>query len=132
MAALVTAQANTLIGAILAQNSAEASTSINTRLTTTSPSGTSAGTELTGGSGYTTGGTTTSWNSASSGSTTNSTSLSWTNSSGSTWSIVGIELWDNAGTPLRWMFGLWTGEPISIANGNTFAVASGAITVSLS
>jgi hypothetical protein len=132
MAAIVTAQANTLIGAILAQNSAEASTSINTRLTTTAPTASAAGTELTGGSGYTTGGTTTSWNAASGGSTTNTTVLTWTNGSGSTWSIVGIELWDNAGTPLRWMFGEWTGEPVSIAIGNTFQVAAGAITVQLS
>jgi hypothetical protein len=131
MAAVVVAQANTVLAAMLAQGSAAATTGISTRLTTTAPTGTAAGTELTGGSGYTTGGTTTTWNAPSGGSTTNITVLTWTNSSGGSWSIVGIELWDQAGTPLRWLYGTWTGQPISIANGNTFQVAAGAITVQL-
>lgn len=132
IAAIVQAQADTLLAAILAQTTTGATTGIKTRLTTSAPSATAAGTELTGGSGYTTGGTVTTWNAPSTGSTTNITVLTWTNSSGSSWSIVGLELWDEAGTPLRWMFGTWTGEPIVIANGNTFQVAAGAITASLS
>jgi hypothetical protein len=120
MAAVVTAQANKLIDTILVTAAPTLSvTGISTRLTTTSPTASSAGTELTGGSGYTTGGTTT------------ITVLTWTNASGGSWSIVGIELWDQAGTPIRWLFGLWTGQPVSIANGNTFQVAAGAVTVSL-
>lgn len=131
MAAIVQAQANLIINATLAGTAAGATSSIKVRLTTSAPSATAAGTELSGGSGYTTGGTTTAWTSASSGSASNTTALTWTNSSGSTWSIVGLELWDTAGTPVRWWFGSWTGQPISIANGNTFAVAAGAITITL-
>lgn len=69
---------------------------------------------------------------ASAEATSNSTTLSWTNGSGSSWTINGIELWDRAGTPLRWMFGTWTGAPITVANGNTFQVAAGGIAVSIS
>src|ERR1700753_2883195 len=77
------------------------------RLTTTAPTATSAGTELTG-TGYTAGGTATVFASASSGSATGPTSgsgaISWTNGSGSSWSIVGLEIWDQAGTPIRWWY----------------------------
>lgn len=131
MAALVQAQANSIINATLAGTAVGATTSIKTRFTTSAPTATAAGTELSGGTGYTTGGTVTAWTSASAGAASNTTALTNTNASGGTWSIVGLELWDTAGTPLRWWFGTWTGQPISIANGNTFAVAASAITITL-
>ena len=57
----------------------------------------------------------------------NTTVLTWTNTSGG-WTISGIELWDQAGTPNRWMWGTWIGAPISVASGNSFQVpASGLI-----
>lgn len=133
MAAIVQAQANSILNATLAgggTSTVGATTGIKCRLTTTAPTNTTAGTELTG-TGYTAGGQAVTFGTASSGSITNTTTLSWTNSSGSSWSIVGLELWDLAGTPLRWWFGTWTGQPISVANGNTFAVAASAITITL-
>jgi hypothetical protein len=130
MAAIVQAQANLILNATVAGTAAQATSGVKVRLGTTAPTSTAAMTELSG-TGYTAGGTACSFNAAASGSMTNSTALSWTNSSGSTWSIVGGELWDEAGTPLRWWFWNWTGEPVSIANGNTFSVAAGGITITL-
>jgi len=100
------------------------------RLGTNTPTATSAMTELGGGTGYTTGGASISWNTVSAAATSNSGSVSWTNS-GSTWTLVGLEIWDTAGTPLRHLFGLWTGQPISVSTGNTFQVAPAGITVGL-
>jgi hypothetical protein len=101
------------------------------RLTTTAPTNATAGTELTG-TGYTTGGSTIVFNSAASLSATGPTStISWTNGSGGTWSIVGLEIWDSAGTALRWHFGNWTGQPISVPNGAIFQITAAQITKSL-
>ena len=130
MGAIVTAQCNSILNATLAGTAAGASTSIKMRLGTTIGTGSSAMSELSG-TGYTAGGTVTAWNSASSGSATNSGTPSWTNG-GSTWSIEGIELWETGGSVLRWWYGSWTGQPISIVNGNTFAVAAAAVSVALS
>lgn len=132
MTALTTAAAARLIQASLGVASLTAfSGSANLRLTTTAPTASTAGTELTG-SGYTAGGKTLSFNSTSSNSTTGPTvSLSWTNSSGSTWSIVGAEIWDSAGTPFRWWYTNWNGQPVSVANGNTFTVSVSALTVTI-
>lgn len=132
MTALVTTQAAALLKASLGVATLTAfSGSAKIRLTTNAPSAATAGTELSG-SGYTAGGTAVSFNTTSTNSTTGPTStISWTNSSGSTWSIVGIEIWDSAGTPVRWWYGTWNGQPISVANGNTFSVASGAVTVQI-
>jgi hypothetical protein len=87
-------------------------------------------TQLTG-TGYTAGGQACTFGTPSSASISNTSTLSWTNGSGSSWSIEGIEPWDTAGTPKRHGFGSWTGQPITVANGNTFAVAAAAITASL-
>lgn len=100
------------------------------RLGTNAPTATADMTELSG-SGYTTGGTAMTFNSASGAATSNSSSASWTNGSGSAWSIVGLEIWDTQGTPTRHLYGTWTGQPVSIANGNTFQVADAGIQISL-
>jgi len=132
MAAIVVVAANKLLDASLGTTALTAfSGAAKLRLTTTAPTNSAAGTELTG-TGYTTGGSTVAFSAASSGSTSNSGALSWTNGSGGTWSIVGLEIWDSAGTPLRWWFGNFTGQPISVANGNIFQIAAGALTVALS
>ena len=107
-----------------------AATTVSTRLGTSAPTATGNMTQLTG-TGYTAGGTVTTFNAASAGVTSNSSTASWTNGSGSTWSIVGIEIWGNEGTPLRHLWGTWTGQPISIANTNSFAFAASAIQASL-
>ena len=136
MAAIVQAQANKILDLTLGTSAPTMfTTPAKVRLTTTAPTATAAGTELTG-TGYTTGGTSLSGNTftaAASGATTGpgTSALTWTNSSGGTWSIVGVEIWDSAGTPLRWWYGSFTGQPISVANGNIFQISVGAISVSL-
>ena len=104
------------------------------RLMTTQGSNTSNGTELSGTLGYTTGGSslgTTFCAAPSSGSMTNSNSVSW-NATG-TWSTVtSIEIWDTAGTPLRWLQGALTSSITGVVNGDTVQFAAASITVNAS
>lgn len=100
------------------------------KLTSTASTGAASGTEITG-SGYTAGGTAFSTQSTSSSAGSNvtmpaTTAISWTNGSGGAWSIVSLEITDAA--PIRVWYGNWNGQPISVANGNTFQVAANAIT----
>jgi transposase len=106
-----------------------APTTVKTRLGTNAPTATSNMTELSG-TGYTAGGTVMTWNTASAAATSNSSTATWTNGSGSGWSIVGLEIWDTVG-PNRHLWGTWTGQPISIANTNSFQIAAAGIAVSL-
>ena len=132
MAAIDQTQGNRVLNAILTQTTGvNSTTGIKCRLGTNTPTASVAMTELTG-TGYTAGGTVMTFSSASGLASSNTSTASWTNGSGSPWSIVGIELWDQAGSPLRWLFGTWTGQPISIANGNSFAVSTGGVAVSIS
>jgi len=135
MGALDQNAAVALLKAILTQTSVASTTGINVRYGSTTPSGSANMTELPNGGGYNTGGSncsfTTPVTSGGGGTSSNSTVLSATNSSASPWSIVGLELWDRAGTPVRWMYGTWTGSPVAIAVGNTFQVAAGAIVASM-
>lgn len=108
-------------------------TAMKVRLNSTASTGAAAGTEITG-SGYVAGGTAVSVAStaSSAGSAVTlpkTTPLSWTNASGGAWSIVSMDLTSSAGT--RAWFGNFTGQPISVANGNTFQIAADAVTVSL-
>lgn len=105
------------------------------RLNSTASSASAAGTELASGGGYTTGGQAVPAASAAStgGSAVTlpaSSALSWTNSSGGAWSIVSFDLTDNSGG--RAWFGNFNGQPISVANGNTFQIAVGGISIGLS
>jgi len=129
---LVQAQANKVLDTVLGTAAPTLFTgAAKIRLTTTAPTATTAGTELTG-TGYTPGGSTIVFNSASGGSATGPTStISWTNNSGGSWSIVGLEIWDSAGTPLRWHYGNWTGQPLSVPNGAIFQISTAQITKSL-
>jgi hypothetical protein len=107
-----------------------AATTVKTLLGTSAPTATANMTELSG-TGYTTGGTVMTFNAASAAATANASTATWTNGSGGTWSIVGLEIWGNEGTPLRHLFGTWTGQPISVANTNAFAVAAAGLAISL-
>lgn len=131
MACIDTTDCNNIINAQLRNTAYTTVTATKIRLGTTTPTGGSNMTELTG-TGYTTGGSTITWNAPSSGSTSNSGSVSWTNGSGGPWSIVGLEIWDTAGSPLRHLYGTWTGQPIAVANGNTFSVAAAGVTYAVS
>ena len=136
MSALNLTQANAILNATLAvggTNTVGATTSMKLRLTSTAPTGSSSGTELSA-TGYTAGGTACAFASASAGATAGPTgsAISWTNSGGSSWTgIVGLTLWDTAGTPVWWYYGTWSGQPIVIAAGNSFQVAVSACSVSL-
>jgi hypothetical protein len=114
--------------------SAVGGTAMKVRLNSTASTASAAGTEIASGGGYTTGGTavpaaSTASSAGSAVTLPASSALSWTNSSGGAWSIVSMDLTSSAGT--RTWFGNFNGQPISVANGNTFQIAVGAVTVSL-
>lgn len=116
-------------GTFTALNAAAMKVRLNSAASTAS----AAGTELTG-TGYTAGGTAvpaqSTASSAGSAVTLPATSaLSWVNGSGGTWSIVSMDLTSGAG--VRAWFGNFTGQPISVANGNTFQIAVAGVSVSL-
>lgn len=110
-----------------------AGSAMKVRLNSTSSSASAAGTQLTG-TGYTAGGTavpaaSTASSSGSAVTLPASSALSWTNGSGGAWSIVSFDLTDNSGT--RAWFGDFNGQPVSVANGNTFQIAVGGISIGL-
>ena len=85
----------------------------------------SAGTEVTGG-GYAR--QTLSVGAAVSGATSNSADLVWTNMPACT--VVGVEIWDSAGTPVR----LWYGSLSvnrTVSAGDDFKLVAGALTLSI-
>jgi hypothetical protein len=122
--------ANAVLDAVLQTTSYPSVTSAMIRLGSNIGTATVVMTQISG-TGYTPGGSAITFNAASGQTASNSGALSWTNTSGSSWTIEGLEIWDTAGTPLRHLFGSWTGQPITVTTGNTFAVASGAVAVSL-
>ena len=123
-------QAGAILNAVLRQSSTASTTGVKLRLGTSAPTATATMTELSS-TGYTTGGTVMTFNAASAAATSNSSTASWTNGSGGNWSLVGLEIWDQAGTPIRWLFGSWTGQPITVANTNVFAIAAAGVAASL-
>jgi hypothetical protein len=103
------------------------------KLTSTDSTAAASGTELTG-SGYVANGfvLTTASTASSSGSAVtlpNQTGVQWTNASGGNWNIHSLEIIDSS--QARGWFGNWNGDPVVVANGNTFAVAQNAVSVSL-
>lgn len=110
-----------------------AGSAMKVRLNSTSSSASANGTQLTG-TGYTAGGTavpaaSTASSSGSAVTLPATSALSWTNGSGGNWSIQSFDLTDSAAA--RSWFGDFNGAPISIANGNTFTIAVGGISVGL-
>jgi hypothetical protein len=110
------------------------SSAMKVRLNSTASTGAAAGTEIASGGGYVTGGTAlanaSTVSSAGSAVTLPATAaLTWTNSSGGAWSIVSMDLTDNAG--VRCWFGNFNGQPISIAVSNSFQIAIGGVSISL-
>jgi hypothetical protein len=102
-------------------------------LTSNAPTSTTAGTPISG-TGYSAASIL--FNSASAGATTGPTSgqgaISWTNGGVSGWTVTGAEIWDSAGTPVRWWYGLWnSGVAISVPASATFQVNVGGCSVSL-
>lgn len=108
-------------------------TAMKVKLTSTLSTASASGTELTG-TGYTAGGTAlgTASTASSAGSAVTlpaGTALSWVNGSGGAWSVVSVELTDSAA--LRTWYGPFTGQPVAIANGNTFQIAINAVSLAL-
>jgi hypothetical protein len=101
------------------------------RLMTAQGSNTSNGTELTGASGYTAGGSTlgtTFCAAPSAGTQSNSNAVSW--SATGTWTTTtAIEVWDTAGTPLRWLQGSLTSNITGVVNGDTVQFAASAVSI---
>lgn len=98
-------------------------------LTSTAPTATNPGTELSTG-GYARKTVVFTAATGTSGATTGPTvTQTWT-SSGATWSIVGLDIWDSGGN--WWWYGTWVGQPITVISGNSFTLPSGGLAVSIS
>ncbi len=131
MPALDQGTAVNTLGALAGLNSFTATTTpTKIRLMMNAPTATVAGTEISG-SGYTAGGITISWGTVAGTATgalvLNSNALSWTNGGVSAWTIVGLEIWDSSGTPVRKAWGIWDDQPLTIGPGSPFSVAIGAV-----
>lgn len=101
-------------------------TPLKLALVTANGSDSSAGTEVTGGS-YARQSVT--FTSASSGSASNNADVSFTSMPAAT--VVGVEVWDSAGTPVRLWYGALAANKTT-NSGDTFTVTSGSLTVSIS
>ena len=100
-------------------------TPLKVALVTAAGDDATAGTEVTGG-GYAR--QTLSVGAAVSGATSNSADLVWTNMPSST--VVGVEVWDSAGTPVRLWYGPLTVSR-TVAAGDEMRLVAGALTFSL-
>lgn len=117
---------NKMLDALVGTASYSANTPIKLALVTAAGSDSAAGTEVSGGS-YAR--QTITFNAASSGSIASAATVSFTNMP--TCTVVGIELWDSAGTPVRLAYGSLTSNK-SLTSGDTLEFAAGSITLSLS
>jgi hypothetical protein len=105
-------------------------TGLKIRLTITAPTATVPGTELVS-AGYTAGGLAIAFGAAvpipAGALALSTTVLSWTNSSVAGWALAGLELWDQAATPVRKAYGLWDNQPLAVAPSAPFALGAGSI-----
>ena len=104
------------------------------RLNSTVSTAAAAGTEITNGTGYTTGGLSLSTQSTASSAGSNVavpgvSAISWTSSGSNFLAIASFDLTGSAGQRSWW--GPFNGQPIAVANGNTFQIGIGGITISL-
>jgi hypothetical protein len=119
MGAVVTVEGNKLLDASLGTATYVATvTPLKCRLMTANGSSTAAGTEVTGGS-YAS--QTATFGSAASLTATGSGTLTYTVMPACT--VVGVELWDSAGTPLRKYWGA-LGASKAVNAGDTFSLTS--------
>jgi hypothetical protein len=135
VANIVTVEANKLLDSSVAGAAyTPAAVRVDLALCTdaTTPTATTAGTEVTnaGGSAYARVDTTGKWAAASSGSKATNAPISFTNMPGPI-VIHAIELWDGGGTPVRRWFGN-LGADKSVNSGDTVTFASGSIVITLS
>jgi hypothetical protein len=123
--ALTTTADNKLLDHVLLTTSYTPSTPLKLALMTTNGSAGSAGTEATGGS-YSR--QTIAFSAASSGSAGNSGTVTFSSMPGST--IVGLEIYDSAGSPVRLFWGALTVSKV-LASGDSIAFPAGSIILSL-
>lgn len=127
MASLTVAHGNNILDASLGTASFTATTTpLKARLMTANGNGTTAGTEVTGGS-YTA--QNMAFSSAASLSTSNSATVNYANMPACT--VVGVELWDSSGSPVRKHYGALAASK-TVNAGDTFSFASGAVIVNFS
>jgi hypothetical protein len=101
-------------------------TPLKAALVTANGSDTAAGTEVTGGS-YARKNLTVA--AAVNGATSNSADLVWAGMPAAT--VVGVEVWDNAGTPVRLWYGALAASR-TVASGDELRIPAGSLTFSLS
>lgn len=116
---------NQLLDALVGTTSYTVTGTIKLRLMTANGNDASAGTEVTGGSYVA---QTIAFSSAASGSIANSASISFAGMPAAT--VVGIEIYDSAGSPKRLAYGALTTSRV-VTVGDTVQFASSAITLSL-
>lgn len=102
---------------------------LKVRLMTTNGSDAAAGTELTG-SGYTAGGIAAAFGAAAGGVSANTGALSFgVLDASNAKTITGFEVWDSAGTPVRWWWAPLTGGDKVVNAGDQAEFAAGALTL---
>jgi hypothetical protein len=111
-----------------AQTPTRPTSPIKVRLMSANGSDSAAGTELSTAQGYTAGGISITFGTAAAGATDNTTAATWTNMPAVT--IVGVELWDSAGTPVRLAYGPLTANKTT-NSGDTFTIAIGDLDLTL-
>lgn len=116
---------NQLLDALVGTAAFSVTTPIKLALVTANGNDASAGTEVTGGS-YAR--QTVAWTAASSGSIQNSAAINF--AAMPTCTVVGIEVFDSAGSPKRLMYGTLAVSK-SVTSGDTLQFAAGSITLSL-
>ena len=117
---------NQLLDALVGTDTYSVTTPIKLALVTANGSDSAAGTEVTGGS-YAR--QTIAFDAASSGQIANNAAISFTGMPACT--VVGIEIYDSAGSPKRLAYGPLTASR-TVTSGDTVQFASSAITLSLS
>ena len=117
---------NELLDALVGTSTYSITGATKLRLMTANGSDASAGTEVTGGSYVA---QTIAFTTASSGAISNSGALSFTGMPACT--VVGIEIYDSAGSAKRLLYGALT-SPRTVTAGDTVQFASGAIDITLS
>ena len=110
------------------QTATRPTTPLKLKLMTANGTDASAGTELGTSGGYTAGGATVTFGAAASGQVATTADVSWTNMPAAT--IVGVEVWDTAGTPVRLAYGALASSKTT-NSGDTFTISTGNLTITL-
>lgn len=120
---------NAVLNLLLRGTALTVTTPMKARLMTANGSDSANGTELGTSGGYTALGATITFGSvAASGSIANTVAVTWTNMPATT--IVGLEIWDSTGTPVRIWWGALAASK-TVASGDTFEFAIGAVVCTL-